>query len=113
MEYFYNIATYLNIDVLFEVHNKEDISKVPVDAQIVGINNRDLNTFKVDIDTSLKLSKYLPSDIIKVSESGISNINTIKLLKQNGFKGFLIGEVFMSHDNPGQACKEFCLNLNK
>lgn len=108
---FYNLATKLNLDVLFEVHNKEEIAKLPSDAEIVGINNRNLKTFEVDIENSLRLAEYLNPEVTKIAESGISNLETIKLFKANDFKGFLIGENFMSQKNPGEACREFCSNL--
>lgn len=111
MKEFFQLATSLNLDVLFEVHNKEEISRLPINAQIIGINNRNLKTFKVDIDNSIRLAEYLSPDAIKVAESGISDKNTIELLKENCFNGFLIGETFMSKKNPGKACKDFCANL--
>lgn len=108
---FYKLATSLNIDVLFEVHDKEDIDKLPAEAKLIGINNRDLKTFKVDFENSIKLAEYLKPTAIKIAESGISEVENITLLKKYGFKGFLIGENFMSQEDPGDACLKFCSSL--
>ena len=74
---------------------------------VVGVNNRDLKTFTVDINRSIELSKQIPADKIKISESGIDTISSIKLLKQHGFKGFLMGEKFMKEKDPGLAFQNF------
>lgn len=108
---FYKLATYLNLDVLFEVHDKDDINKLPADAKLVGINNRNLKTFKVDFENSIKLAEHLNPNAIKIAESGISDSANIILLKKYGFKGFLIGENFMSQQDPGDACQKFCSHL--
>jgi indole-3-glycerol phosphate synthase len=78
---------------------------------MVGINNRNLKNFEVDIEQSIRMAEKLGSDFVKVAESGISNIETLQLFKQNGFQGFLIGENFMKTTNPGLACSEFIHSL--
>ena len=78
---------------------------------MVGVNNRNLKDFKVDLQHSITLSKQVPDKFVKVSESGIDNVDTIKMLKQEGFQGFLIGENFMKTENPGEACREFIKEL--
>ncbi len=83
------------------------------EIDIVGVNNRDLKTFSVDINRSKELSKKIPDDKIKISESGIDNVSTISFLKQHGFKGFLMGEKFMKEKYPGEAFKNFVEELNK
>ena len=74
---------------------------------IVGVNNRDLKSFEVDINNSIKISKHIPSEMIKISESGIENPIDIKNLINEGFDGFLIGERFMKSENPGISLKKF------
>ena len=78
---------------------------------MLGVNNRNLKTFEVSLDTSKFLSKLIPDDFVKVSESGISSIEAIKELKNYGYEGFLIGENFMKTDNPGQSAIDFIQNL--
>lgn len=105
---FGNLALDLGLEVLYEVHTKEDLDKIDdLDGKIIGINNRNLNTFKVDLEHSLQLADEIPDSCIKVSESGISDPRIIMGLKEYGFKGFLIGENFMKEENPGEACKNF------
>ena len=74
---------------------------------MLGVNNRNLKTFEVSLDTSKTLSELIPNDFVKVSESGISNIEAIKELKPYGYQGFLIGENFMKTDNAGDSAKQF------
>ncbi len=95
------------LEILFEIHDKEELDKIIDEIDMVGVNNRNLKDFKVDVGQSIMLAKQLPERFIKISESGIDNHETIKLLKNNGFRGFLIGENFMKDSNPGNACEEF------
>jgi indole-3-glycerol phosphate synthase len=104
-------AKELGMEVLMEVHNAEELKKVNDFVDIVGVNNRDLKTFKVDVETSVKLAKQIPADFLKISESGLSGVKEINYLKENGFKGFLIGETFMKTENPGEACKKLIAEL--
>ncbi|MGV6846336.1 MAG: indole-3-glycerol phosphate synthase TrpC [Lutibacter sp.] len=104
---FTQLANDLGLEVLIEIHTQKDLEKIEFTNQIIGINNRNLKTFDVDLDHSLKLASMIPNSCLKVSESGISNPETIKMLKQKGFNGFLIGENFMKTENPGLACKDF------
>ena len=100
---FINIATSLKLSCLVETHNEEEIKKaLSCNAKIIGINNRDLKTFNVDINTSLKLRKLLPNDKILISESGIKIAQDIKMLKDAGFNGALIGESMMLSKNKEQ-----------
>ncbi len=102
------LANDLGLEVLYEVHTKEDLDKInDLDNKIIGINNRNLKTFEVDLEHSMKLASQIPDSTLKVSESGISDPRIITGLKEHGFQGFLIGENFMKTENPGQACKEF------
>ncbi len=104
-------AKSLGLEILFEIHSKDEIEKINSYIDIVGVNNRNLNTFEVDINTSIDLSDIIPGEFVKISESGISEIENIKILKNKGFQGFLIGENFMKTYNPGEACKEFIKEL--
>ncbi|PKH49241.1 indole-3-glycerol phosphate synthase TrpC [Tenacibaculum sp. Bg11-29] len=102
------LASDLGLEVLYEVHTQEDLDKInDLDNKIIGINNRNLKTFEVDLEHSINLANQIPDTAIKVSESGISDPRIITGLKEHGFQGFLIGETFMKTDNPGQACQDF------
>ncbi len=102
------LANDLGLEVLYEVHNQQDLDKISdLDNKIIGINNRDLKTFKVDLEHSINLANQIPDSAVKVSESGISNPGIVSGLKKYGFQGFLIGENFMKEENPGEACREF------
>ncbi|WP_336070748.1 indole-3-glycerol phosphate synthase TrpC [Mesoflavibacter sp. CH_XMU1404-2] len=108
------LAKQLQLDVLLEVHNEEELHKsIMPSIDMLGINNRNLKTFDVSLQTSKTLSEIIPNDFVKVSESGISSVDAIKELKQFGYKGFLIGENFMKTDNPGQSATQFIQNLEK
>lgn len=106
-------AKILGMEVLMEVHNAEELKKVNEFVDMVGINNRDLKTFKVDVETSVQLGRLIPERYLKISESGISNAATIHYLKENGFTGFLIGETFMKTSNPGEACRRMISELKE
>jgi indole-3-glycerol phosphate synthase len=105
---FGQLAADLGLEVLYEVHTQEDLDKInQLDNKIIGINNRNLKTFEVDLEHSIKLADQIPPSALKISESGISDPRIITGLKEYGFQGFLIGENFMKEDNPGEACQEF------
>ncbi|MCF7569208.1 indole-3-glycerol phosphate synthase TrpC [Sabulilitoribacter arenilitoris] len=111
---FSEFAKSLNLEVLLEVHNKEELNKsVMPSLDMLGVNNRNLKTFNVSLNTSKSLSNLIPDDFVKVSESGISNIEAIKELQPYGYQGFLIGENFMKTDNPGESATEFINKLEK
>ena len=104
---FLNIAKSLKLSCLVETHNEDEIKKaLNSGAKIIGINNRDLKTFTVDINTSLKLRKFIPEDKILISESGIKNAQDIKTLKNAGFNGALIGESMMLSKDKKQFLSE-------
>tara|TARA_R110001632_G_scaffold232806_1_gene374664 strand:+ start:17349 stop:18134 length:786 start_codon:yes stop_codon:yes gene_type:complete len=102
-----NLAEDLGMEVLYEVHTQEDLDKIELSNKIIGINNRNLKTFEVDLEHSINLANQIPDDCVKVSESGLSDPRIVTGLKEYGFKGFLIGENFMKTDNPGEACESF------
>lgn len=106
-----HLAKSLGLEILLEIHEEEELNHICNMIDMVGINNRSLKTFSVDINRSLQLSKMLPKDKIKVAESGIADAESIKLFKAAGYKGYLIGELFMKNENPGKAFKNFVLNL--
>ncbi|MCL6267997.1 indole-3-glycerol phosphate synthase TrpC [Flagellimonas myxillae] len=107
-------AKSLNLDVLLEVHNEAELHKsIMPSLDMLGVNNRNLKTFEVSLDTSKSLSELIPDDFVKVSESGISSIEAIKDLRQYGYQGFLIGENFMKTDNPGEHAAQFINGLKK
>ncbi len=103
----------LGLEVLLELHAEEELEHICEETEIIGINNRDLKTFKVDIERSLRMAEHIPADKIKVAESGINSIENILLFKQNGFRGFLIGENFMKEENPSAAFERFVNNLKE
>lgn len=105
------LAEELGMEVLYEVHSKEELDKIELNNKIIGINNRNLKTFQVDLEHSIALASHIPENCLKVSESGISDPRIITGLKQYGFNGFLIGENFMKAQDPALACKEFINNL--
>jgi len=105
-------AKSLGLDVLLEVHNLQELEKsIMPSLDMMGVNNRNLKTFEVSIETSKELCKHIPNDFVKVSESGISNITAIKELQPYGYQGFLIGENFMKTENPGRSCATFIKEL--
>lgn len=106
-------AFQLELDVLLELHAEEELQKVPENARIIGINNRDLKTFQVDLEHSVKLAEKLPAGVLKVSESGISSVETVIQLYQAGFRAFLMGENFMKSKDPGSAAEKFICELVK
>lgn len=109
---FSELAKSLNLDVLLEVHNEEELHKsIMPSLDMLGVNNRNLKTFKVSLETSKKLSSLIPNDFVKVSESGISNVEAIKTLQPFGYKGFLIGENFMKTNNAGESATQFIKDL--
>ncbi len=104
-------ARSLQLEVLLEIHDENELQHICNEVHLVGVNNRNLKTFAVDINTSIDLARKIPADKIKIAESGISNFETIGLLRQHGFNGFLIGENFMKTPDPGLAFKQFVKHL--
>ncbi|MGB1269132.1 MAG: indole-3-glycerol phosphate synthase TrpC [Flavobacteriaceae bacterium] len=110
---FTTLAHSIGLEVLLEIHTEKELEKYNSDISLVGINNRNLNTFEVDFENAIRLAKALPKQTVKIAESGISDYKNIEYLKTHGFDGFLIGENFMKTENPGLACKTFIENINK
>jgi indole-3-glycerol phosphate synthase len=110
------LATFANsigLEVLLELHDEEELEHICDATTIIGINNRNLKTFEVDIERSLRMAEKIPANKIKVAESGISTVENILLFKQHGFKGFLIGENFMKQPDPTIAFAAFVNELKQ
>lgn len=108
------LATYAKkygLSVLLEIHNEEELEHISAATDIVGVNNRDLKSFSVDINRSLELARKIPADKIKIAESGIDTIDTIITFKAEGFRGFLMGEFFMKQPDPAIAFAGFVEQL--
>jgi indole-3-glycerol phosphate synthase len=99
------------LEVLLEVHSKDEIGHANDFVDMLGVNNRNLKTFEQNIQTSFDLATYIPDIFVKVSESGISKVETVKELRQLGYKGFLMGENFMKEKNPSEALIKFIKHL--
>ena len=97
----------LALEVLLEMHAEHELEYADLGPDLCGINNRNLGSFVTDVENSFRLAELLPKDAVKVSESGISSPQTIRELRQAGFRGFLIGETFMKTPDPGQTLKQF------
>lgn len=102
----FNEANALGLECLVEVHNIEELNILNfVSAKIIGINNRNLSTFTVDISTAIRVASRIPKDIVVVSESGISNRADIDQLTSHGIHAVLVGESLMRAKNPGEALR--------
>jgi len=107
LKHLYDLSRAIGMDVLVEVHDKRDLKKaLALGAEIIGINNRDLQRFKTDIRTTADLAKGIPSERVIVSESGINTREDIDYLKRAGVHAFLIGEALMREADPGEKLKE-------
>lgn len=114
-EEFIEFATYahsLGLECLVEIHSVEELENIDVSlVDVLGINNRNLSTFETSIDVSIDIIKNLPSDLCKISESGIHTADDANKLFKAGYEGFLIGEQFMKTDNPAESCSKFISSL--
>jgi len=100
-------AKSIGLEVLLEVHDSVELEEnINPYLDLIGVNNRNLKTFEVNIDTSLQLASLIPNEFIKVAESGLNIAEEIIILQKAGFRGFLIGESFMKTSNPGEACRK-------
>ena len=98
----------LGLEILLEVHNLEELEKsILPSLDLIGVNNRNLKTFEVNLDYSKQLASKIPDEFVKISESGISSAEVVKELQQFGYQGFLMGEHFMKTKNPGEAAANF------
>ena len=101
------LAHELNLEVLLEIHTEDELQHFNKNIDLVGINNRNLKDFKVDLQHSVNLKNHLPKDTLSVAESGIYSVEDFKYLKEKGFDGFLMGEHFMKDQNPAEKFAEF------
>lgn len=107
-------AQSLALEVLLEVHNLEELEKsIMPSLDMIGVNNRNLKTFEVSLENSINLASHIPDNFVKISESGISDVSSIKTLQGFGYNGFLIGENFMKTENAGESCQKFISELLK
>ncbi len=107
------LAKSLGLEVLLEVHTANQLSKITPDIDVIGINNRNLKTFEVDIENALSIAALLPQDTLRIAESGISKPKTVVELQEAGFDGFLIGECFMQDARPQDACRQFIQKIKQ
>lgn len=101
----------LGLEVLLELHDADELGKVIDEVDLVGVNNRNLTDFTVDIQTSLRLLPHLPSRTVKISESGIESPEAIRRLSEAGYDGFLIGTAFMATDSPAESLRSLLLQI--
>jgi indole-3-glycerol phosphate synthase len=106
----HKVVQRVGLDALVEVHNLQELKMaLDCEAQIIGINNRDLKTFKVDLQTTLQLAPHVPDSVILVSESGITTPDDIRILRNAGCDAFLVGELFLKSDQPGKTLRELMI----
>ena len=109
---FAEIAHQLALEVLLEIHDQSELDYYSEYVDVLGVNNRNLGSFHTDVANSFRLIEQMPQEATPISESGISNPDTVKELRAIGFKGFLIGENFMKTEAPGDSLKSFINALN-
>ncbi len=107
------VASLLGMEVLLEMHSDAHLDMLNENIHFVGVNNRDLKTFEVNVETALKMAPLIPAQFTKVAESGISDSATVLQLRQSGFSGFLIGENFMREPDPAAACERFIQSIRQ
>jgi len=107
LQHFRELAAHYKMAALVEVHDEEELAKaIDSGAEIIGVNNRNLRTFEVTLETSLHLAEKIPSSVLKISESGFESRQQIDRLRQAGFQAFLIGEHLMKTGNPREALRK-------
>jgi indole-3-glycerol phosphate synthase len=111
VKYLARFARSLNLESLLEIHGESELGHICDDVNLIGVNNRDLKTFEVNLEQSVRLAEKIGNQWVKISESGINDPKDIIYLKQHGFDGFLIGENFMKQENPGKAFGDFIKEL--
>lgn len=107
IQHFTNVAHEAGLDVLLELHDPAEMEKISEKSDIIGINNRNLKSFEVDLQQSIDLARQLPEGVVKVAESGIDSPQTLATLYRKGFDAFLIGESFMKQADPGESARLF------
>ena len=110
---FTQLAHQLQLQVLLEIHSKSQLDKIHSEIDLIGVNNRNLTTFKVGLSTALDLVNQLPTEAVKIAESGIQSPLDLIQLKTSGYHGFLIGQAFMRQPDPAKACRLFIQKVNE
>ncbi|HEY6955240.1 MAG TPA: indole-3-glycerol phosphate synthase TrpC [Flavisolibacter sp.] len=105
------LAKKLELEVLLELHSDSELDHICDEVDLVGVNNRNLKDFQVDLQHSVRMAEKIGDGFVKIAESGINDVENIRFLKQHSFQGFLIGEYFMKQEDPGRAFKEFTYSL--
>ena len=105
------LAHELNLETLLEIHSEGELGYIDENIDVVGVNNRNLGSFVTDVENSFRLADKIPSEFVRISESGISDAATVRALRQAGFRGFLIGEQFMRHSDPAAELERFIKEL--
>jgi indole-3-glycerol phosphate synthase len=113
MEQLFRFARSLGLEVLVELHDEKNLSVIPYDARLIGINSRNLSSLKVSLENHTQLIDRLPQNVVKVAESGIRSAADYIKLRQAGFDAFLIGGLFMNTPDPGVSCKNFIGKLKE
>lgn len=111
--HFAQVAHTLGLEVLLELHDESELPYADIPVDMIGVNNRDLNTFHTDTAIALRMATLLPKRPVLVAESGISDPATVARLRAAGYRGFLIGEHFMQSDSPGETLAEFIAALGQ
>ena len=106
-----SLAKSIGLEVLFEIHDESDLEKMDTEVRIAGVNNRDLKSFDINMDNSLRLLNMIPPECLKVAESGFRTVNDVMEMYSHGYDAFLIGERFMRSDDPSESAAEFMKNL--
>lgn len=108
------LAQQLGMEVLLEVHNADELEKsIMPSIDMIGVNNRDLTSFSVSLETSKSLVDQIPTEFVKLSESGLTSAESVFELRDCGYQGFLMGEYFMKTDDPGVSAQNFIKSLSK
>lgn len=107
IERFAALTHALGMEVLLEIHGADELTKIIPDADMIGVNNRNLNTFSTDISMSAEIASKLPVRAVKIAESGLTSMDEIRRLRNEGYRGFLIGETFMKATEPAEALRKF------
>jgi indole-3-glycerol phosphate synthase len=105
------LAKTLNLEVLLEIHDETELDHINDQVNLVGVNNRNLKSFEVSLDNSIRLVQMIGDRFLKIAESGINGVDDVRLLKKAGFDGCLIGEYFMKQENPMMTFKNFSYDL--
>lgn len=113
VRYLSEVARSCGMDVILEIHDESEIDMIVDDITVVGVNNRDLCSFEVNLDHAVRLASRLPSDRPRIAESGIRGVDDLLLLRRAGYDGFLVGEALMSQPDPAEACRRLCQDFDQ